>query len=208
MISVLNNKQVEAFLKATNEKRRIFIIGASGSGKSTIWHEIYSLKLKNTSLPVRYISRPLRLDDDIIENKNIELDNFEYLFRAKVLEFYWAKYLPEKTELYGFPYCPDDVVIYGCNNEFIFNSASLILQSDIFINSVKVLVTCSEDERLRRLLNRYTNSNVTKSEYQYRVEIIDKETEIKNKSDLLFINEGDIKSNVNELLNLLSLNSM
>jgi len=204
-IEIIKPYRLENFL-SNSENKRIFITGGSGSGKSTLWNSLEE-KLGNTlAFPTRFTSRPVRSDDNIKENQHLNFNDFNPLFKEKIIEFFWQKFLPNGTEYYGFKFTDKKCKIYSCNNEFLLNSNFLKTHSDLFENGLIVHVKTDIEIRKSRLLERYKKQNITESELLYR--LTSNEDKIIDKYDITINNNEDILTARSNLIDILSLNSL
>lgn len=187
--------------------RRIFLTGASGSGKSALWKELRAQLSENVDFPARLISRPVRKDDDLSENKHLPIELFELRFNEKSIEFFWPKFLPERTEYYGFDFNKNKTVIYGCNNEFLLNVAHLKSHSDLFENGLIIQITCDLEIRKMRLAERYTNQTISSEEISYRVDSSKGEKDLTDSCHIIVQNNSkDLLQTTNDLIKVLALN--
>jgi ribose 1,5-bisphosphokinase PhnN len=189
---LLNKSRIKSFKTLSPEiERKVFIIGASGSGKSTLLQILYSYKNSQITFPTRLVSRHLRPDDDLNENEHLGYKYFNEYFINNQLEFFWPKFLPESTELYGFKFCKAPLCIYGCNNEFIINAKFIQSHSNLNSNSLFILISCKPNIIAQRLMVRYKTTAVSKKELEYRLATSSKEFIVKKSCDLIVKNDSD-----------------
>jgi len=206
-IEITKTQYLESFTSNNDRsKRRIFITGASGSGKSSLWKQLRAKLSEHVDFPVRLISRPVRQDDDLSENRHLPIDLFELWFNEKSIEFFWPKFLPERTEYYGFEFNENGTVIYGCNNEFLLNVAHLKSHSNLFEKSLIIHITCDIEIRKMRLSERYINQKISPGEINYRVDSGKGERDLINSSHIIVQNNStNLLQTTNNLINLLAL---
>lgn len=154
--------------------------------------------------PPRLVSRHLRPDDSDEENQYLDPAEFDPRFRSGALDFYWSKLFKLRsrgTEHYGFEPCRAAEVVYGCNNAFVLNRSSLHSHSDLLSDSLVVLVTCSTEERTRRLDARYSTVSVPRAELNDR--LLDTDKAVRDASDVIVNGETrDIPAAALEVLRL------
>ena len=102
----------------------IIIVGSSGSGKTTLVNGLRTKKYADkVVVPRRYITRPQRQGDDLIENIHITKEEFEQKLKAGEIDPAWTRELENgRLEQYGFvPIEPGDnrLRIYSGNNAFL-----------------------------------------------------------------------------------------
>jgi len=199
-IEIIKPYRLDKFL-SSKENKRIFITGSSGSGKSTLWNALEENLGSTLAFPTRLISRPARPDDDIKENRHLNFDDFELLFKEKVIEFFWPKFLPNGTEYYGFEFTDRECMIYSCNNEFLLNYHFLRTHSDLSETGIIVHVKTDVEIRKNRLLKRCKNHNISESELLYRLTF--SEDSIIGKYDIIINNNEDILTTSSNLIDLL-----
>lgn len=205
-IEVLKHHRLDNFRSQSSARiRRVFIVGASASGKSTLWRTLYSLTNAKVAFRIRFTSRLFRSDDDMIENQHLDEEKFDEHFKNGLLEFYWPKFLPTGNEYYGFGVCNAPIAIYGCNNEFILNAKHLKTQNDLLSNSIIVFVKCSPEERAQRLKARDDLNPLSQIEMDYRLGATDDEVKVGDSCDIIFNNndKDDLQKNAKKLLKLL-----
>ncbi len=174
---------------------RVFITGSSGSGKSTLLRALSNVARGEIEFPVRYVSRQLRKDDDLNENAFLGFDEFPASYNSSKLEFFWPKFLPTETVLYGFGPCSGRSIVYGCNNEFLLNRKSITSRTPILDEGVVVHVACAQSVREERLGSRYQGQAVPKEEFNYRIAANDGvDASISGLADVVVDNsDGDIR---------------
>ena len=71
----------------------IVVVGSSGSGKTTLVNGLrtpeYADKLV---IPHRYITRPARLGDDLVENSHLDQDNFQARVNEGKINPHWKRF--------------------------------------------------------------------------------------------------------------------
>lgn len=112
---------LEKFKELTNIQS-IALVGSSASGKSTLMKQIRLSYAKSNDIciPMRYITRPQRVNDDLSENSYLSVINFQEQVKKEKLPIYWVRKMEEKrVEYYGFEKTePQKLAIYSANNDF------------------------------------------------------------------------------------------
>ena len=197
--------RLDAFLALPGgAQRRVFLIGPSGAGKSAIRAALARRAGIDWAFPPRFVSRALRADDDPAENVFLPEDRFQAELGKGALGFFWTKPIaPGQLQLYGFPPTSAAFTLYGCNNEFIANAASLRTGDGALLQGLRVYVHCSDEERRRRLGQRHHANPVGEAERLYRIAAAS--TDVAGQCDLLLLNEsGSPEHAAGQLLAVLS----
>lgn len=132
----------------------VVVVGSSCSGKTTLVNglrtEEYQDKL---TIPQRYITRPIRHNDDLTENLPIGKENFKERANTGRINPHWERILDGgRRERYGFAaVAPEDerLRIYSANNAFLRDrspSVTKVLDSGLVI--FVMATTESRDTRL------------------------------------------------------------
>src|SRR5262249_34851639 len=97
---------------------RVIILGASGTGKSTLLDAVRAAALPGVAVPVRFVTRPRREDDAASANVHIGRDEFERRVQAGAIDFHWVRNLDVgREERYGFaPVDAGTLPVYSGNN--------------------------------------------------------------------------------------------
>ncbi len=132
----------------------IVIIGSSATGKTSLVNEFR--KQKNEYIvPMRYITRPSRQNDDLGENNHVSAQEFDTLVKNGKINIYWSRQLVHGIERYGFEtvHNTGKTVVYSGNNAMLRDEA-LIAPANFKQNCLAVLLTCSYSIRLERITRR------------------------------------------------------
>ncbi|MEK7620962.1 MAG: hypothetical protein AAB395_01255 [Patescibacteria group bacterium] len=127
----------------------IIIVGSSGSGKTTLVNGLRTKKYADkVVVPRRYITRPQRQGDDLIENIHITKEEFEQKLKAGEIDPAWTRELENgRLEQYGFvPIEPGDnrLRIYSGNNAFLRDINSSVQK---ILNNAQVVVCMAQPEK-------------------------------------------------------------
>ncbi len=127
----------------------IIIVGSSGSGKTTLVNGLRISEYANkVVVPRRYITRPERQGDDLVENIHITKEDFEQKLQAGEIDPAWTRELENgRLEQYGFvPVEPGDnrLRIYSGNNAFLRDINPSVAK---VLESAKVVVCMAQPEK-------------------------------------------------------------
>jgi len=155
---------LEKFQEITNIQA-IAVIGSSASGKTTLLKDVRSQfsSSEDISLSKRFITRPVRKGDDLIENQHVSLHEFEEKVISGEIEVSWKRKMEgERVEFYGFEKDRKDKIrIYSANNDFVRGV-------DEISKTILILGVYAPDElRKERLLSR--SPDLTPEELGYRL---------------------------------------
>jgi ribose 1,5-bisphosphokinase PhnN len=146
----------------------VVIVGSSGSGKTTLVNGLrvphYADKL---AIPARYITRPARQGDDMVENRHVSHEVFQTGVDDGTILPHWSRTLDGgRVERYGFDKVNDDRLrVYSANNAFLRDpnpSIETVLRSGLVVH-----VMASEIERSNRLDER--SPDMASAERQVRL---------------------------------------
>jgi ribose 1,5-bisphosphokinase PhnN len=177
LINGLSSVQAGAALrkKGVLTFNSIAVVGSSCAGKTTMLRKIKGSSLSKTaqiSLPVRYTTRPGRMNDVPGENCHLSRAAFAKKIRRGEIVFYWKKRMDARfEELFGFgPPVPGIIQVYSGNNGLLFNRKTVhpksVLNTTLFIG-----IYAPDEIRRKRLLQRSPDLASNKpAELKYRLE--------------------------------------
>ncbi len=127
----------------------IIVVGSSGSGKTTLVNGLrVSEYADKVVVPRRYITRPERQGDDLVENIHVTKEVFEQKLKAGEIDPAWTRELENgRLEQYGFvPVEPSDnrLRIYSGNNAFLRDINPSVAK---ILDSAKVVVCMAQPEK-------------------------------------------------------------
>lgn len=138
-----------------DQHRCIVVVGSSGAGKTTLVNGLRNQKfLDRFTIPKRYVTRPPRAGDDLIENQYVSQEEFDQLVQVGKIWPYWQRELDHgRIEQYGFVNTSDSKIhIYSANNAFLRdNNKSL---DEVLSDAIVFVIESSEHQRGQRLSER------------------------------------------------------
>lgn len=144
-------------LKEIKEVRSILVVGPSSSGKTTMVNMMRAIiehdAMRMFEIPKRLTTRPLRENEDLIENDIVTKEEF-----AKRIDggLAWDRDMGDgRVERYGFPkVAHDKIAIYSANSAILEPTARIIAHSDFFAHTLIVFVNASVEVLERRMQER------------------------------------------------------
>jgi hypothetical protein len=134
----------------------IIVVGSSGNGKTTL---VNGLRAHDDQFifPKRFITRPRRKGDDLVENEHVRPDRFDHLLGTGGIGIAWSRPLGKtRVERYGFESTepdPDRIVVYSANNALLRDENAMV-PSGFFEDCFIVLVKAPDDIRRDRMFGR------------------------------------------------------
>lgn len=150
--------------------KSIIIVGSSGSGKTTLVNGLRTDEYTDkVVVPRRYITRPERQGDDLVENIHITKEDFETKLKAGEIDPAWTRELDNgRLEQYGFvPVEAGDnrLRIYSGNNAFLRDINPSV--KSILDNAQVVVCMAQPEKRTSRLGDR--SPDMSESERSVRL---------------------------------------
>lgn len=147
----------------------IAVVGSSGAGKSTLISAIRaaSAQLPGIEIPLRYTTRPPRLNDSSVENQHVTREFFAKQMDAKRIGVHWIREMESgRKEWYGFAATNKrHLPIYSANNDFL---KQLSAQDESMRKTTLVLGVYATDQvREERLAQR--SPDIQEKERKYRL---------------------------------------
>lgn len=189
---VLNENKIRSYKNI----EAIIFIGSSFCGKSTIVD--YLRKNKDIDIPLRYITRPKRLGDNLIENKHVSFDHFNKLNN---LWFSWCRNMGNnRFEYYGFEKSSrNSLYIFSANNDLARNKHVIPFDDSVVL---WVNIFASSDVREKRLKLR--SPDLSNEEIEYRLN--DLPEYVNQYSDIIVNNSHEYENySKQEIFDLISL---
>jgi ribose 1,5-bisphosphokinase PhnN len=133
----------------------VVIVGASGTGKSTLTGVLRAARCGAVEVPRRLVTRAARVDDIAAENQHVSRAEFEQLARAGELGLRWIRRMEGgREEHYGFaPVSPRRLPIYSGNNALFEHPAS-IEPAGVLAQALFLGVVAPDALRAERLMRR------------------------------------------------------
>ncbi len=183
-----NLKSLEINHKNFNELKDIegiILIGSSGAGKTTLLNEIRE-KCRGVSIPIRFITRPLRLNEDDDENTHITKEQFEEKLKNGEISFAWTRgFENDRKEYYGFENASNGFPIYSANNSFFYSETG-------FANFNHLIISVYAPDEIRQHRLALRSPDFALGEFKIRVE--DPYKDAKNFAHVVVHNYGDFEN--------------
>lgn len=159
----------------------VMLIGSSGAGKTTLINALREAHLPDVDFPIRFTTRPPRLNDDLKENEHIDQSTFEEKVGSSEIGIHWVRSMEEgRKESYGFAQVDErKISIYSGNNdciEAITSKTTLVLG-----------ISALKETREKRLAIR--SPDIGEKERAYRLQ--DASEKISSASHLLIMNDEE-----------------
>lgn len=136
----------------------IIVVGSTCTGKSTLVNAVRDAAGcmdVSVDVPVRYITRPPRANDDLTENRHVAPTDFEAMVHQNKLEFHWVRRMEvTRYERYGFTRpVSDSFPIYSGNNA-LFSNPEAVRPERALDHALVLGVYAPQDVRTRRFQDR------------------------------------------------------
>lgn len=124
----------------------VVVIGSSGAGKTTLVNHV-KRSYEWIESPLRYITRPIRKNDDTSENAHLPLTEFLEKTENGEISLHWVRQMVGKVEQYGFAKAdPAKFTMYSGNNAIVDRITELGLDTILIIG-----IYAPDDQRRSRL---------------------------------------------------------
>lgn len=100
----------------------LVIVGSTCSGKTGLVRSLRDFYGDKLAIPLRYITRPRRKNDDLVENKPVFLEEFQSLVKKGLIDVWWERQMEgDRIEYYGFErvISVGRLRIYSANNAIV-----------------------------------------------------------------------------------------
>jgi ribose 1,5-bisphosphokinase PhnN len=145
----------------------IMIVGSTCSGKSTIVNQIRN-SLKKVKVPKRIITRPQRLNDNLIENTFRTKDEFQKMITNHEIGLNWTRKMEGKREeQYGFEIVAKEKFAVYSGNNALYNNKESVRPKELLENHLYVGIYAPDKIRKERLLER--SPDMKTEEVSYRL---------------------------------------
>lgn len=185
--------------------KRIFIIGSSGVGKTSLVNFLKSYPdlADKVHVPLRYITRPARQNDDLQENRHVDYEIFQELVDKDEINIHWQRDLGgNQYERYGFASIHGNKMPLYSANMALVKADNAIAPSDILENSLLIGVYLPEDKRIERFSARSPDVMQRKEEIQKRFS--DKTDDVFDTCHIVVDNQSNINIVGEELCRFIS----
>ena len=144
----------------------VMIVGSSCSGKSTLVNAIRN-KGKDIVVPKRIITRPQRLNDNLVENMFRSKDEFKQMIESGEIGLHWTRKMEgSREEQYGFEsVSPEKFVAYSGNNA-LYNNRDSVRPKETLDDHLYVGIYAPDEVRKNRLLSRSPDMKLEELEYR------------------------------------------
>ncbi len=173
----------------------IAVVGSSCAGKTTMIRKIKASSLckkAKMSVPVRYTTRPGRMNDAPGENSHLSRADFAKRIKQGKIAFYWKKRMDAKSEeFFGFgPPRAGAIAVYSGNNGLLFNRKTVV-PGNILKAALLIGIYAPDEVRRERLLKRSPDLARNKpAELKYRLE--DSAEKVIDKVHIVIHNHGQL----------------
>jgi ribose 1,5-bisphosphokinase PhnN len=146
----------------------LIIVGSTCSGKTSLVRSLREFYKEELIIPLRYITRPQRKNDDLVENQPVPTEVFQGLIADNKIDVWWKRPMEgDRIELYGFETVtnPENKLrIYSANNAILRDKEAHIKN----VGTYKVLaIKADHKARAKRLHKR--SPDLKPEEVEYRL---------------------------------------
>lgn len=145
----------------------LIVVGSTCSGKTGLVRSLRDIYGERLIIPLRYITRPQRQNDDLVENRPVPNEVFQDLLDKSLIDVWWKRAMEgNRVELYGFETVENPknkLRIYSANNDILRDEQAYLEN----IGSYKVLAIKADHKvRARRLQERSPDLSLEEVEYR------------------------------------------
>lgn len=145
----------------------LIVVGSTCSGKTGLVRALRDFYGDRLIIPLRYITRPQRQNDDLVENRPVPNEVFQDLLDKKLIDVWWKRSMEgDRVELYGFATAENPknkLRIYSANNDFLRDEQAHLEN----IGNYKVLAIKADHKiRAERLHKRSPDLRMEEVEYR------------------------------------------
>lgn len=157
-----------------NHIERLFVIGSSGVGKISLVNYIRDnaacYRHGLLQVPLRYITRPARKNDDVVENCHVNHEAFQTHVQDGTIDFHWQRDLGADTyERYGFAAARKNIMpLYSCNMALVKDGNGLA-PADTLENGLIIGVYAANEMRVDRFSKRSPDVLANRKEAEKRL---------------------------------------
>lgn len=173
----------------------LVVVGSTCSGKTGLVHNLRDIYGGQLVIPLRYITRPKRKNDNLTENRPVTLDKFHELVTEGKVDVWWQRPMEgDRVEFYGFETVdlPEKLRIYSANNAIVRDKNAKLDK----LGRYKILaIKAVHSVRAERLSKR--SPDLTTAEVEYRLG--DDGIDVIKKADYVIDNSGITLEEVSRL---------
>lgn len=133
--------------------KSIVVVGSSGAGKTTLVNGLRTPEYAGkVVIPHRYITRPYRQGDDLVENSHLTSEVFQARVKTGAIWPFWNRTLDGgRVERYGFDASEDTgrVRVYSANNAFLRDQNESV--ASVLRNGLVIIAMAGQEARDSRL---------------------------------------------------------
>ncbi len=146
----------------------LVIVGPSCSGKTSLVDILRGARIPNTTVPLRFVTRPLRANESLDENQHVTVEAFENGERDGSIAWSWERLMVDSNLVqYGFAASDaHSFAIYSGNNSLVSNSDS-ISSRNLLGESLWVGVLAPHSIRKQRMQRR--SPDLSEREREHRL---------------------------------------
>jgi len=166
LLSEVNRANLEQLETVQN----IVVVGSSCVGKTTKVAHLRDVFQGSSKVKVaqRYITRPQRLNDDVIENKFVTAEEFDEHIAQGIINFSWSRKMEgTRVERYGFSIIQNKLTVLSGNNALYANRESIAPAGILEKDTLWIGVYAPDVVRIDRMMRR--SPDLSEEEMRYRL---------------------------------------
>ncbi|MDO8648694.1 MAG: NUDIX domain-containing protein [Candidatus Peregrinibacteria bacterium] len=153
-VRIQNQEKFDALEKIDG----VVIVGSTCAGKSVVVDAIRQSYLALQGIidvPKRYITRPQRAKDNIVENAFVTPEEFQTKVDGDEIGLHWIRKMEgDREERYGFHRTTGDALPVYSGNNALYNNSESVRPEGVLKNALMLGVYAPDDVRRERLVSR------------------------------------------------------